>query len=67
MRGHLIFLGPASYSDQILLSSSSTIIWRESYKKKMKNLMDLILHINSYFDTMISLTILIPLSWWLTH
>jgi len=36
MRGHRMLLGPASYSDQTLLSSSSTIIWKKERHRAKK-------------------------------
>lgn len=34
MSGQRMLLGPASYSDQTLLSSSSTIIWEKKHKTR---------------------------------
>lgn len=37
MSGQRMLLGPASYSDQTLLSSSSTIIWKERHRGERKH------------------------------
>lgn len=37
MSGQRMLLGPASYSDQTLLSSSSTIIWKERQRGEKKH------------------------------
>lgn len=37
MSGQRMLLGPASYSDQTLLSSSSTIIWKERHRGEEKH------------------------------
>lgn len=47
MSGHRMLLGPASYSDQTLLSSSSTIIWKKRSRggEKHKTEMSFFKHI----------------------